>query len=450
MPSHRTLAHFSPGKIILLSVVIAIALGAAALSLPYARTQPISLIDLVFTATSAACVTGHFTVPLDYFTRFGHTIIMILMQIGGIGLITLTIFLLSLFVNFDFAHQVMAGQLMELETWKNTRRMLIFIILSTCTIELLGALMILPIVLQHYPFGQAVYLSFFHAISSFCNAGITLFPPELRLYQTNGIVMSVTALLMFLGGLGFITWKEIMYWIRSLNQKKRYTFSLHSKIVLASSCAIIALTAGLIWLVEGANLVASIGFLPTITHVLFDAISFRSGGFTIIPLSLFSIPILFFITQIMFIGTSPGSTGSGVKVTTIAILLATIRAAISDRAEVEIKGRRIPRDLLFRSIAVIALGVSWILTIFFLLLLSEPAADFFTLLFETVSSFANVGLTLGITATLNTLSKILLIMTMIIGRVGSFTLILAIRHLALRHLPETAEFSYPEERIMIN
>lgn len=327
----KQLSHFSPGKIILYSVFLTIALGTLALSLPIARVAPIAFIDLLFTATSSTCVTGAYTIPLEDFSQIGQIILLILMQIGGIGLITLTVFLLSFFIDFGFAQQVMVGQLLDIESWKSVRKLIIFIIVSTACIESIGAFLIFLVVHNAYPLGQAIFLSCFHAISSFCNVGTLLFPDQPNLLANSYLLMFITAILMIIGCLGFVTWREILYYIQSLKRKKRYTFSLHSKIVLYGTCGII-LTAAIIFLIlEYDNAYAHMGYIKSMSYALFQAVSFRSGGFTIVPIASLSLPTLFITLFIMFIGTSPVSTGSGIKITTITIFLATIKAAITDQ-----------------------------------------------------------------------------------------------------------------------
>lgn len=446
----RQLSHFSPGRIILYSVFLTIVLGTLALSLPVARVKPIAFIDLLFTAASSTCVTGAYTIPLEDFSQVGQIILMILMQIGGIGLITLTVFLLSFFIDFGFAQQVMVGQLLEIESWKSVRTLIIFIIFSTFVIESIGAFLIFLVVHNAYPLGQAIFLSCFHAISSFCNVGTLLFPNNPNLLASSYLLMSITAILMIIGCLGFVTWREILYYVQSLKRKKRYTFSLHSKIVLYGTCGIIVTAAIIFWILEYDNAYAHMGYIKSISYALFQAVSFRSGGFTIVPISSLSLPTLFITLFIMFIGTSPVSTGSGIKITTITVFLATIKAAITDRTSVEIRGRSIATDQVYKAIAIIVLSFGWICVTTLFLLITETGWGFFSILFETVSTFSNVGISTGLTKNLTTIGKVFVILTMITGRIGSLTLLLALRQLALRNVPEaTAEFTYPEERVML-
>jgi trk system potassium uptake protein TrkH len=441
--------QFSPGRVILLSLLATITIGTLLLSLPIARVKPISFIDLLFTATSTACVTGNFTVPIDSFSHFGHTVLMILMQIGGIGLITLTLFLLSLFVNFGFAQQILAGQLLELESWKQIKQIIIFITIFTLSIEALGALACYPFFKNLFPHNEAFFYAVFHSISSFCNAGISLFPNSLELFRTNYPLLLITSLLMIIGALGFITWKEIFYYIRSIKRKKRYAFSLHSRIVIFSTCWAILIATLLYFILEQCVNFTDSNYINRIFTAFFQASSYRSAGYTTIAIKSLSLPTLFVTLFVMFMGSSPGSTGGGVKITAIIIFMATIKAAVTDNTEVEIRGRRLPEDLVYRAIAIVALGISWVCISTLLLLISEDGAELMTVLLESVSSFTNVGISTGLTRHLSDIGKYLIMLSMIIGRIGSLTLILALRQMALRKGPEPKNFSYPEERVML-
>jgi trk system potassium uptake protein TrkH len=417
--------------------------------LPISRVAEIPLLDLLFTATSTACLTGNFTIPIDHFSPFGHAVLMILMQVGGIGLITLTLFLLSFFVNFGFAQQLLAGQLLELESWKQIKQIIILITAFTLSIEALGTCMFYPIFSELFPQGKAFFYAVFHAISSFCNAGISLFPHSLTAFKSNYLMLSFTALLMIIGGLGFITWKEIYYYIFSLNKKKRYTFSLHSKIVLISTCTAIVVASLIYFILEDYSSFSGMSYIDRLFTSFFQAASYRSGGYTTIAISALSLPTLFATLFVMFVGASPGSTGGGVKITSIAIFIATIKATVTDNTEVEIKGRRLPEDLVFRAITIVALGASWICISTLLLLVSECSSNVMSILLECVSAFTNVGLSTGITPTLSSIGKCIIMLSMIVGRIGSLTFILALRQMALRRGPEPKTFSYPEERVML-
>jgi trk system potassium uptake protein len=450
--TNRRMFLFTPGRIILFSILCAIAIGTALLSLPIAHKGTVSFLDLFFTATSATCVTGLFTIPLDQLTTFGHVVLLVLIQIGGLGLITLTLFLMYLFVNLGFAAQLLAGQILDIDAWHHVKRILLFIVLLTLGIECVGALAILPSLAAQYTLKKAVFFSIFHAISSFCNAGISLFPHESLpgLYVHNNLLLGITTALTFFGGLGFITWIELFYYLGSLRKKKRYTFSLLSKIILSGSLILIVIPTLLIWILEYHNTFAHMTVVQSWYNALCNAITIRSAGFLTVPVEFLHIPTLLVMLAASFIGTSPGSTGSGVRISTFAIFLATIKVALSGQTHTNIKERRIPKDQVYKSIAIISISFFWILITIFLLSITEEAIDFVDIIVEAISAFTNLGISTGITPLLSIAGKLFIIASMIIGRIGGITLILALRTKRMPLQLEAAQISYPEERVMLS
>jgi trk system potassium uptake protein len=436
----------SPGRTILLSIFITICLGTLFLMLPVAQARPIPFVDCLFTATSATCVTGVLTVPFDSFTLFGKIIILILIQIGGIGLLTLTLFLASLFLNLGLATQLMVGQILELETWKATKRMLFFIISLTLLVELIGALVIYIIIAPHYTPSQAIFHAIFHSISSFCSAGLSSFNNNMIGYQHNIPMLAVTASLILFGTLGFITWYELFIYLRKhIIQHKRFMPSLTTRVVLHMSVLLITGITFLFIILEGPSHFANAPWWVTVANMLFNGIAYRSTGFTSIDLNTMQTATVFLIIMYSFIGSAPLSTGGGIKVTTFTLFLATIRSVIKGRMTVDLKGRKIPQDQIFKAIAILSLSLCWIVVSTFCLSLLEKHTTFITVFFETVSSFTTLGLATDITPYLSIPGKILITLNMFIGRVGSLTLLLA-----LRARPDRLEFQYPEERLMIS
>lgn len=441
----RKVIKFSPGRVILVSLCAAVCCGTLLLLLPISRTTPIPIIDLLFTATSATCVTGLLTVPLSSFTLFGQGVILTLLQIGGLGLITMTIFVISIFVHLGLTTQLLAGQMLELESWKNIKELLYFIFKFTIALELLGAGITFFVLIGDYSIAKSIFLALFHSISSFCNAGFSLFPRGMVTYNTNNILLLTTSALMLFGGLGFITWHELFDYARNYIQRKKRFLSLYTKIVLITTSILIALTALLYGLLEYHNTLYTFNSFTALNNIVFNAIASRSTGYMSISPAELHIATLFVIMIIAFIGSSPGSTGSGIKTTTFAIFLATIRAAIHTGTSVHLKGRRIARDQVYKALAVITLSLAWIMLTTFLLLISEQGWEFFDIIFEVVSAFATLGISTGITPHLTPTGKILIMCTMIIGRIGSLTMIIALRK---KH--ETPhEYEYPEERVML-
>lgn len=434
----------SPARLLLSSIVLTIGGGTALLALPLCRVTDIPLIDLLFTATSATTVTGLKTIPLEQFTRYGQLVIMLLMQIGGLGLITMTLFLLSLFVNLGFGTQLIMGKLLELDSWTNIKKLLLFIIGFTLLVEFIGACCVFMVIHQHYTLMNALFLSTFHAVSSFCNAGFSIFPHGLSFIEHSPALLTITSLLIIAGGLGFLTWVEVNRWLHSFNKKRRYTFTLQSKIVLYSAALLTGSGALLYWILERNNTLSQQNWLLTILNSLLNSLSARSAGFVVVPTNELHLATILVFMVMAFIGSSPGSTGSGVKTTTFAIFLSTVRSAIYARSSIEIQGRRIAQEQVYKALAIITLSICWIFFATFCLLITEKGWEFLDILFEVVSAFATLGLSLGVTPFLTPFGKLLIMVTMIVGRIGSMTAVLA-----LQRKIAPAEYEYPEERVML-
>lgn len=443
--SRKLVSLLPPEQIVLLSIIFTIGIGTALLALPIAQEHPASLLDLFFTATSATCVTGLFTIPIDTFTFFGKVVLLALIQIGGLGLITMTLFFMSMFTNLGMGTQLMAGRILELDTWKEIKRTLIFIAGVTLASEFLGTLVIFSVLNTQHTVGMAWFISLFHSISSFCSSGITLLSGGMSGYRNNVVIVLTTMVLMFIGELGFITWQEIADWLEAKKHGNPYRFSLHSKVVLYGSTVMLASTGIIFWILEHHNILAKLTLWQTIQDTAFYAISFRSSGFLLTSIGSFHLATIMLIMFISFVGAAPGSTGSGIKITTFALFLSTIKSAITGDNHVTMKGRQIPLSQVFRAVAIFSIGLIWILMTTFCLLITEQGFTFLELFFEAVSAFTSLGMSTGITPNLSTLGKLFIVLSMIIGRIGSFTLILALK---LKKKQQT-EFTYPEERVML-
>lgn len=436
----------SPGRIILGSMLLTIIIGAALLSCNWAHYGTLSLIDSLFTATSATCVTGLLTVPLTSFTTAGQCIILLLMQVGALGLISLTVFLLSLFINLGLSTSHMTGEILEVTNPRHTRSILFFIVIFTAVVELLGALATFFTIHHQYSFAQALFYSLFHAVSSFCNAGIVIFPhaPATTAVMTSPGLMCITSVLVLLGGLGFVVWHEIAHYCMLPSHHKHVHLSLHSKIVFLMTGSLIAFMSTLVFLLEYLHHFLQHPSFSFIIASIFDGICLRSAGFTTIEFSAIHLATLFSIMIISFIGSSPGSTGGGIKTTTTAVFLAAIKSTLSRRTWVEIKQRTIPNDQVFKAMAIFALASCWLAMTIFILLLTEQGWRFVDIVSEAFAAFTNLGLSTGITPYLSPKGKLVLASSMLIGRIGSLTLLLAFK----RHQAK-AGFHYPEERILM-
>lgn len=436
-----------PSRMLLLTITLTIIIGTMLLALPISQNQPIKIIDLFFTATSTTCVTGVLTVPIDNFTLFGKFIIFLLMQIGGVGLVTMSLILISFFVEIGFNTQLMASQILEVDKIKNIKKIFLFIFSFTAIMEILGAIGTFFIIRSDYGFKEAVFYSFFHSISSFCNAGMTLFHGGIESFSGNFPMLALTSILIFSGGLGFVVWQELFQFIRAKFSKNHSFFhlSLHTKIILYFTFMLIIISSVIFFTLEANNTLANQTLFQKIYNSVFNGISVRSTGFLTIGFSGLQLATILYIMIMSFIGSAPGSTGSGIKTATFAIFLATVHSVLFGRQSVEIFGRKIAQIQIYKALTIITLSMSWIIITTFFLLITEKSFSFLDILFETTSAFVNLGMQTGITNGISNLGKLFLTITMIIGRIGSLTLILAFLKDS-----DKVDFSYPEEKVMLS
>lgn len=438
------MAHQSPGRLLLLSFGVTIFLGTFLLALPFARVTSIPLIDILFTAISSTCLSGLYTIPLDAFTMFGQAIIMLLMQIGAIGLITMTIYLLSFFVDLGLGTQLVAGQILELDSWNQVRKVIKFINMFALMAEGIGALCILFFTYNHnFSFFKNVFWAMFHAVSFFSNTGVTLFPGDLVGYQHSYAFLTVGSLLILSGGLGFVTWYELARYIKTRMIKKRAPLSLNAKIILYGTASLLTLTTALFLLLEWNASLAGMNFVQMSANALFNGIGGLGSGFFTVDVHSLREPTRIALVSIAMVAAVPGAPGGGIRITTFAILLATIKTAIKNRESVEIRGRKIAEDQVYKAIAITFFSLACIVISSFILLLSDPTLRFFDLILEITSAFSTLGISHGVSEQLSTFGKIIILINTLIGRVGALTLIMA-----LRTQKEAAGFSYPEERVM--
>lgn len=435
----------SPGRIIMCAMAALILLGTFLLWLPMSHTGELSFTNALFTATSATCVTGLMVVPLSSFTFIGHCILLFLMQIGALGLVTLTIFLISLFFDLRLSTRYLTGEMFEIEGWSVSQHLLLFIVLMTAVVEGMGTIFVFFTIKNNYPPSTALFYSFFHSVSSFTSTGLSFFDPNASVIPHNIPLLFITGLLALMGGMGFVVWQEVYLYVKSLTQQKRFHWSLHSKVVFSTTALIIGFASVMFFYLEHilhneSN--SSLGY--AIITSIFNAITCRSAGITTYHIPFIHFATLFLIMIISFIGSSPGSTGSGIKTTTFALFLASIRATITRRSDVELKGRTIPHEQIFKAMAILSVSLSWVALTIFCLLITEQGWRFIDISFEAFSAFSNIGLTTGITPYLSPIGKYIIMISMFMGRVGSLTLLLA-----FRKQKEKTEFHYPEERVIL-
>lgn len=444
----------SPWRVIIFSIIAITVIGALLLSMPAAQKTGHRFIDLLFTSASAVCVTGILTVPLDSFTLLGKAIILLLIQIGGLGLLTLIVPLASIFFNIRMQTHLITGHQFELENWSHnwiySKRVIKFILLFSFIIETIGG------IIAYFTIGQQPldvprwFAALFHGVSSFCNSGIAIFPGDMTAVQHNGSLIFLTTALMVIGGFGFVPLYEIFSraWnrIRGVRLPTLH-LSLHSKIVVYWTPALTLVFTPLLWLCEKKQF-TGMSWGETLNLAFFNAVSLRSCGFCTFDLATVTDISLLLILVFAFIGSSPGSVGggTGIKITSFVLSLATFRTAVLGKDDVELYGRRIPREQIFRAFAIIITSLTWCIFSTLLLMITEQGSPhpFMHFLFEAISAFANHGVTLGLAPSMTVIGKYIFIIGMVFGRISSLTLILALK----KH-KEKSEFQYPEERILL-
>ncbi len=422
-----------PGRYIALGFLTVIFLGAVLLCLPISRKAGVSLslVDAFFTSTSAVCVTGLATVDTaDTYSIFGRFVIGVLIQIGGLGVTSVSVGLVMLSGRkIGMRERTLAREAMNYGSMKGVLAMVKAVLITTLFFELLGFVLCLLVFTRDYPFWEALGISAFHSVSSFNNAGFDILGSfqSLGSYKSNLLLNLITGGLIIFGGLGFYVTRELL-----IKRSFRH-LSLHSKMVLSTSLFLI---------VAGAMLLRVTNGHITWMGAVFSSITARTAGFSTYSVSEFSNAGLCVLLLLMFIGASPGSTGGGIKTTTFLVLIRALYAGSTNKTP-QIFKRRMPTELLYKSFTIALLAALVILISTFLLCVAQPAMEFPDLLFEAVSAFGTVGLSLGVTPLLCAFSKTVLILTMFIGRIGPLTVA------SIWIYRNASEVSYAEESFAV-
>lgn len=410
-----------PALLLSSSFAFVIAIGATLLSLPVATTgRQIDFFDALFTATSAVCVTGLTVQDTGtYFTTFGQGVILGLIQIGGLGIMTLSTSLAVIIGRrLSIRERLFMQNVIDEVDYHEFARIVGNIFKMTFLIEALGALIL---TLRWYGefenVGKALYYGVFHAVSAFCNAGFALFPNSLVDYQTDPAINLTITSLITIGGLGF----AVVYGMYNYYQNpKPRRLNLHLKTTLTVSAILTIGCALFIFLAEYSESLLGLPLGQKLWISWFQSVTLRTAGFNTFDITQFSSTTLFLFMVLMFIGASPGSTGGGIKTTTVGVLFFTVRSMISGRDNVEGFGRTIPWDIVRKSISITFVA-GGIITFGVLAVSLVDFSRFQEILFEVVSAFGTVGLSLGITSKLTALGKLVITLLMYTGRIGPLT-----------------------------
>lgn len=440
--------RLSSAQLVLASFLGVILLGTFILMLPVSSVdgKSIDFVDALFMATSATCVTGLSTISLtDTFSVFGQVAMLVLIQIGGLSIMTLySSMAILLGRSMRMKDRIIMQDLLDVSSLEELFAMIINIVKYTFFIELWGGIVLtIAFTFDGFEFGQAIYYGFFHSISAFCNAGFALFNNSLENYATNPLVHGTISILITLGGVGFIALKELREVV--VRGKTLVRLGMHTKVVLITS---ISLTVGgAIFIFFGEFLGALDGYTlwEKIQVSVFQSVTLRTAGFNTIPLTNLHSYTIYIMTLLMFIGGSPGSTAGGVKTTTLAILVQSIMSTLKGDKTVRMLDRTIPAPFVVRATALMFISIIIASFFIFLMMRLEPEQSFLPLFFEVISASGTVGLTLGITPYLTVAGKFAISALMLIGRIGPLTLILAIGE----RQKSSGKFDYPDGRIMI-
>ena len=422
----------STTHLIMLSFLCVVTVGTLLLWLPISSKsgQSVAFADALFTATTATCVTGLVTLPTHAtWSAFGQIVILLLIQIGGLGLITIMgAFSLMLHRKMGLGDRMLLRDAFNLNTLSGIAPFVRRVVLGTLLMEGAGALLYMTFFVPEYGW-RGIWLSVFTAVSAFCNAGIDLFGDvSLSAYATNPMVNAVTIALIVLGGIGFVVWWDVLRVFKFIGKRRRPLsyLSLQSKIALTSTAVLLAVGFAAFLGFEWSN-PATLGghsLFDKVQMALFQSVTTRTAGFFTIPQEALTTPSALLSLVLMFIGGSPVGTAGGIKTVTFAILIAKAVSSVHGRERVSLFGRTVKDEAIGKAVAVCMTSFC-IMALATLGLAIVSDASVIDLLYEAVSATATVGLTRALTPTLNTAGKLIIIATMYLGRVGPISLAVA-------------------------
>lgn len=439
------LKKLSLSRKLILGFMGAILIGTFLLMMPFSSSgeENISFLTALFTITSAVCVTGLSVIDVGKeLSTAGQIILLIFIQLGGLGIMTFSSFILLLIgKKITYEERELLKEERNLENNGGILWFLKKIILTVVIIEGIGALFLALRFAQDMEIKKAVYYGIFHSVSAFCNAGFSLFSTNLEKYAGSFVVTMTTVYLIIIGGIGFTVIDSILFATR----KKVKRFDLTSKVAILVSM-ILAILGTVLFLILEYNNIGTIGemsFLKKILVSFFQSVTTRTAGFNSVPFGNLTEGSVFLFCILMFIGASPGSTGGGIKTTTFGVIIFYVISVVKKRESVVIFNRRIGWEVLNRAIVVLVLSLLYV-GIITLVIVSIEDVTLEQTIFEVISAFATTGLSLGITADLGTISRILIICTMFLGRLGPMTFALA-----LGGSNKVEKIQFPKENILV-
>ena len=429
-----------------------IAAGAILLMMPFSTsdgTWPNPIVAL-FTSTSAVCVTGLAVVDTgSYFSFWGQLFILLLIQVGGLGYMTINTFLMLLIGRkFDLRQKLAIQDSFDRPFLQGSRNLVRSILATTLVFELTGGLLLIYFFSRENGFDRSLWLGLFHSISAWNNAGFSLFSDSLVPYQSSLFINLVVSGLIVFGGIGYQVIIELYLWLENMINKKngRYCFSLNFKVVTSTTLVLIIMGTIFILFTEFKNpqTLADLDWKGKILTSWFQSITTRTAGFNSIDIGSMSVASLFLVMGLMFIGASPSGTAGGIKTTTLRIIATCTRSALQGKDEVILYQRVVPVSLLFKAIGVTFGSAMFIALATISISIVNSDFPFLRIFFEVISAFSTTGLSTGITAKLSALSQLILIVTMYTGRVGILVLIATIIGDS-----RPSSIKYPEESLLV-
>lgn len=439
--------RFSLPKLLTMGFLVIILVGTVLLSLPIATQSghATAVLDALFTTTSATCVTGLTLVNTAiHWSIFGQTVILFLMEIGGLGFMTFTV-MLFLFMRrrMRLTTRLLAQESLNLENLSQLNVIKLIIFLSLI-IQMIGSGLLFIDFYPRYGLSKVLWFSVFHSVSAFCNAGFDLFGNSLENFASDTYLLSVMAILIIAGSFGFLVWQDLLLF------PKRHRLTLHTKLALGTGSSLMWLSIAVYLMTEG-NLSQLAGHLSTfhrVVNTVFMAITPRTAGLITLPYNQLSIAGVAFTTFLMFIGGTPGSTAGGIKTTTLGLLTIQSIATLRGKREATFGHRRFTQDNVFRALTLIFVALVILATATLILCATQPipknsGLEYVT--FEVLAAFGTTGISLGLTPHLTILGKLIIMFLMFIGRVGLYTVMFSILN-ADRKQPS---YRYPEESVLI-
>jgi trk system potassium uptake protein TrkH len=444
----RLSKKLKPVQVLVLGFAGIILLGTFLLMLPFSSHSghPVRFIDALFTSTSAVCVTGLVVVDTGTFWSFwGQLFILLLIQVGGLGFMTMaTSVAILLGKKIGLKNRLIMQEALNQFSIAGVIRLTKYVILTTLFIEGIGAMLLSIRFIPKFGPAKGIFYAIFHSVSAFCNAGFDIMGNGVSLtqYVEDPLVNLVIVALVIIGGLGFAVITDI------LRMQRLRKFSLHSKLVFLMTAGLIGLGFFMVLLLEYNNpaTLGGLSFKGKLLAALFHAVTPRTAGFNTLDMASLRLPTILITLIFMFIGGSPGSTAGGIKTTTFGMIILKVIAVVRGDDDVEFAHRRIAKEIINRALAIVFIAVFLVSMVVLLLSITEVHMTFQEIIFEAISAFGTVGLSLGITSKLTFAGKIIISCAMFFGRLGPLTIVLAISN---RHNNYKKLIRYPEGKIIV-